>query len=99
MAPKSASGQEKAHNAEDESSDQQSGKGLQLNGSGDDGRSFTHLVSYLAIGLLGRPSRLARQVLHLGLGIIGKSPGGSFCPVRKVRGIIFAEGLVHKSYS
>jgi hypothetical protein len=41
MAPKSASGQKKAHNAEDESSDQQSDEVSLLNGSGDDGRSFT----------------------------------------------------------
>ena len=49
----------KAYYAADKSSDQQSDEGLLLNGIGNDGRSFTHLVSSLAIGLLCRHGRLA----------------------------------------
>jgi hypothetical protein len=56
---KSASRQQKAYYAADKSSDQQSDEGLLLNGIGNDGRSFTHLVSSLAIGLLCRHGRLA----------------------------------------
>src|ERR1700744_4162185 len=99
MASKSASRQKKARHAANNSSDQQSEEGLLLNGSGDDGRSITHLGSRLAIGMLCHHRRLACQLLHFGLGIIGKSTRGGFCPVRKVCGMLFAKCVIQNSYS
>src|ERR1019366_8457928 len=91
----SAPRQEKAHDATDKSNSHQSDERLLFNGSGCGRRRFSDLISDLTVDMVRGRGRLARQFLHPGPCIAGKTTDSSLYVSGHARGPVFDIGPIH----